>query len=184
METSESGFDPTQVIDVLVRVTGGEVGAASFLAPKVDPLGLFPRHCQRNRKGLLEGFTCHGQAKVTMVPSAAALVVKALKEPDGIPGFERMGTCVSAGCTVDRKDPKDVQQEISGREVDVPVEQKKNRCESKSFCYSAMGKEMRHLSSWVEVAPPLLISPLRNRTSNSPVLETITEDEAEDSNDD
>ncbi|KAK5836471.1 hypothetical protein PVK06_012262 [Gossypium arboreum] len=60
----------------------------------------------------------------------------------------------------------------------------KNRCESKSFCYSAMGKEMRHLSSWVEVAPPLLISPLRNRTSNSPVLETITEDEAEDSNDD
>lgn len=48
----------------------------------------------------------------------------------------------------------------------------------------AMGKEMRHLSSWIEVAPPLLISPLRLRTSNSPVLETITEDEAEDSNDD
>nr|GMD28404.1 60S ribosomal protein L12 [Ipomoea batatas] len=32
-------FDPTQVVEVFVRVTGGEVGAASSLAPKIGPLG-------------------------------------------------------------------------------------------------------------------------------------------------
>ncbi|KAK8303241.1 hypothetical protein V6Z11_D04G137100 [Gossypium hirsutum] len=133
-------FDPTQVIDVLVRVTGGKVGAASSLAPKINPWGLSPRHCQRNRKGLLEGFTCHRQAKVTVVPSAAALVVKALKEPDrdrkktknikhngniSLDLRGTAGTCVSAGCRVDGKDPKDGQQEISEGEVDVPLEKKK-----------------------------------------------------------
>ncbi|GKV05642.1 hypothetical protein SLEP1_g17629 [Rubroshorea leprosula] len=37
-------------------------------------------------------------------------------------------------------------------------------------------------SSWVEVAPALLISPLR--TSNSPGLETIKEEESEEFDDD
>lgn len=36
-------FDPSQVVDVFVRVTGGEVGAASSLAPKIGPLGLSPK---------------------------------------------------------------------------------------------------------------------------------------------
>ncbi|KAK6150687.1 hypothetical protein DH2020_015619 [Rehmannia glutinosa] len=36
-------FDPSQVVDVYVRVTGGEVGAASSLAPKIGPLGLSPK---------------------------------------------------------------------------------------------------------------------------------------------
>lgn len=45
-----------------------------------------------------------------------------------------------------------------------------------------MAKGINYLSSWIEVAPALLISPLR--TSNSPVLETITEEEAEESDDD
>lgn len=38
------------------------------------------------------------------------------------------------------------------------------------------------MSSWIEVAPTLLISPLK--TSNSPRLETITEEEAEESKED
>ncbi|OMO72506.1 hypothetical protein CCACVL1_17750 [Corchorus capsularis] len=45
-----------------------------------------------------------------------------------------------------------------------------------------MAKEVRYLSSWIEVAPALLISPLK--TSNSPVLETITEEEADEESDD
>ncbi|KAJ6817602.1 60S ribosomal protein L12 [Iris pallida] len=98
------------------------------------------------------------QAKVSVVPSAAALVIKALKEPErdrkkvknikhsGNIGLddvieiarvmaprsmakdlsgtikEILGTCVSVGCTVDAKDPKDLQQEISEGDVEVPLE--------------------------------------------------------------
>ncbi|CAL5203334.1 unnamed protein product [Lathyrus oleraceus] len=36
-------LDPSQVVEVYVRVTGGEVGAASSLAPKIGPLGLSPK---------------------------------------------------------------------------------------------------------------------------------------------
>ncbi|KAL9399122.1 hypothetical protein Peur_008083 [Populus x canadensis] len=40
-----------------------------------------------------------------------------------------------------------------------------------------MEKEIKDLSSWIEVTPALFIS-LR-KTSSSPALETITEEEAE-----
>ncbi|KAL4605425.1 hypothetical protein ACB092_09G027900 [Castanea dentata] len=46
-----------------------------------------------------------------------------------------------------------------------------------------MAKGIRRLSSWIEVAPTLLIiSP--KKVPISPVLETITEEEAEECNDD
>ncbi|KAK9991142.1 hypothetical protein SO802_026127 [Lithocarpus litseifolius] len=57
-------LNPSQVVDMYIRVTEGEVGAASSLAPKIGPL-------VQNR-----------QAKVSVVPSATALVIKALKEPE------------------------------------------------------------------------------------------------------
>ncbi|KAL2472708.1 60S ribosomal protein L12-3 [Forsythia ovata] len=77
-------FDPTRVVDVFARVTGGEVGAASSHAPKISPLGLPPKkigediakETARDWKGL------HITAKVTVVPSAIALVIKALKESE------------------------------------------------------------------------------------------------------
>ncbi|KAK3244857.1 60S ribosomal protein L12 [Cymbomonas tetramitiformis] len=85
-------FDPTAVIEVFVRATGGEVGAASSLAPKLGPLGLSPKkigediakETAKEWKGLR--VTCkltvqNRIAKVTVVPSASALVIKALKEP-------------------------------------------------------------------------------------------------------
>ncbi|CAK7343042.1 unnamed protein product [Dovyalis caffra] len=50
------------------------------------------------------------------------------------------------------------------------------------YLYSAMAKEIKDLSSWIEVTPALFIS-LR-KTSSSPSLETITEEEAEDREDD
>jgi hypothetical protein len=100
---------------------------------------------------------CMGwQAKVEVVPSAAALVIKSLKEPErdrkkvknikhngnislddvteiakimaprsmakNLSGTvkEILGTCVSVGCTVDGKDPKDLQKEIDEGEVEIP----------------------------------------------------------------
>ena len=33
-------LDPSQLVDVYVQVTEGEVGAASSLTPKIGPLGL------------------------------------------------------------------------------------------------------------------------------------------------
>merc|ERR1711988_768177 len=85
-------FDPTAIIEVYVRATGGEVGAASSLAPKLGPLGLSPKkigediakETAKEWKGLR--VTCkltvqNRVAKVAVVPSASALVIKALKEP-------------------------------------------------------------------------------------------------------
>ncbi|XP_028105419.1 60S ribosomal protein L12-like [Camellia sinensis] len=98
------------------------------------------------------------QAKVSVVPSAAALVIKALKEPErdrkktknikhtgnislddvieiakvmkprsmakDLSGTvkEILGTCVSVGCTVDGKSPKDLQQEIDDGDVEIPLD--------------------------------------------------------------
>ncbi|GER54308.1 60S ribosomal protein L12 [Striga asiatica] len=162
-------FDPSQVVDVFVRVTGGEVGAASSLAPKIGPLGLSPKkigediakETAKDWKGLrvtVKLTVQNRQAKVTVVPSAAALVIKALKEPErdrkktknikhngnislddvieiakvmrprsmakDLSGTvkEILGTCVSVGCTVDGKDPKDLQQEIADGDVEIPLD--------------------------------------------------------------
>uniref|UniRef100_A0A7S0RQX1 Ribosomal protein L12 n=1 Tax=Chlamydomonas leiostraca TaxID=1034604 RepID=A0A7S0RQX1_9CHLO len=85
-------FDPNEIVEVFVRVTGGEVGAASSLAPKIGPLGLSPKKVgediakdtAKEWKGLritVKLTVQNRQAKVSVVPSAAALVIKALKEP-------------------------------------------------------------------------------------------------------
>lgn len=85
-------FDPTAIHEVYVRATGGEVGAASSLAPKIGPLGLAPKKIGEDIakatagewKGLrvtVKLTVQNRQAKVSVVPSAAALIIKALKEP-------------------------------------------------------------------------------------------------------
>eukprot|EP00884_Botryococcus_braunii_P016496 jgi/Botrbrau1/352/Bobra.110_2s0011.1 len=85
-------FDPSQVVEVYVRATGGEVGAASSLAPKIGPLGLSPKkigediakETAKDWKGLRVTVKLTVQnriAKVSVIPSAAALVIKALNEP-------------------------------------------------------------------------------------------------------
>eukprot|EP00898_Chlorokybus_atmophyticus_P004578 jgi/Chlat1/5120/Chrsp33S05119 len=86
-------FDPSQVMEIYVRATGGEVGAASSLAPKIGPLGLSPKkvgediakETAKDWKGLRVTVKLTVQnrvAKVSVVPSAAALIIKALKEPE------------------------------------------------------------------------------------------------------
>merc|ERR1712071_294757 len=84
-------FDPTEVKFVYLRAVGGEVGATSALAPKVGPLGLSPKKigddiakATQEWKGLKVTVRLtiqNRQAKVDVVPSAAALIIKALKEP-------------------------------------------------------------------------------------------------------
>merc|ERR1711864_20222 len=70
---------------------GGEIGATSSLAPKVGPLGLSPKKigediakATQDWKGLkitVQLTVQNRQATITVCPSAAALIIKALKEP-------------------------------------------------------------------------------------------------------
>eukprot|EP01115_Flamella_aegyptia_P000263 TRINITY_DN10393_c0_g1_i1.p1 TRINITY_DN10393_c0_g1~~TRINITY_DN10393_c0_g1_i1.p1 ORF type:complete len:166 (-),score=85.79 TRINITY_DN10393_c0_g1_i1:8-505(-) len=84
-------LDPNAIVTINVRCIGGEAGAVSSLAPKVGPLGLSPKKvaddiakATQDWKGLK--ITCqltvqNRQAKVSVLPSAAALIIRALKEP-------------------------------------------------------------------------------------------------------
>ncbi|KRT78317.1 ribosomal protein, partial [Oryctes borbonicus] len=84
-------FDPTEVKYVYLRCVGGEVGATSSLAPKIGPLGLSPKKVgddiakgTADWKGLkitVQLKIQNRQATITVVPSAASLIIKALKEP-------------------------------------------------------------------------------------------------------
>merc|ERR1712213_33734 len=85
------GFDPNAVFTVYCRAVGGEVPATSSLAPKIGPLGLSPKKIgddiqkgTQDWKGLkitVKLIVQNRQAKVEVCPSAAALIIKALKEP-------------------------------------------------------------------------------------------------------
>jgi len=84
-------LDPSAVAIIYLRCTGGEVGATASLAPKVGPLGLSPKKigddiakATQDWKGLnitVKLTIQNRQAQVEVVPSAASLLVKALKEP-------------------------------------------------------------------------------------------------------
>ena len=84
-------FDPNEIKIVYLRAVGGEVGATSSLAPKIGPLGLSPKKVgddiakgTQEWKGLkitVQLTIQNRQAKVSVVPSASALIIKALKEP-------------------------------------------------------------------------------------------------------
>lgn len=84
-------FDPTEVKLVYLRCVGGEVGATSSLAPKIGPLGLSPKKVgddiakgTADWKGLkitVQLKIQNRQATISVVPSAASLIIKALKEP-------------------------------------------------------------------------------------------------------
>ncbi|XP_074593560.1 ribosomal protein L12 [Brevipalpus obovatus] len=81
--------DPTEVKIVFLRVVGGEVGAS--IAPKIGPLGLSPKKvgddiakATGDWKGLRVTVRLtiqNRQATIDVIPSAASLLIKALKEP-------------------------------------------------------------------------------------------------------
>src|SRR5690242_15951982 len=84
-------FNPNELVVLTLRVVGGECGSVAALAPKCGPLGLAPKRVAddiaRNTqdwKGMK--ITCrltvqNRLARVETVPSAAALLIKALAEP-------------------------------------------------------------------------------------------------------
>ncbi|KAB7493709.1 60S ribosomal protein L12 [Armadillidium nasatum] len=84
-------FDPSEVKVVMLRCVGGEMAATSSLAPKIGPLGLSPKKvgddimkATGDWKGLkvtVKLVIQNRQARVEIVPSAASLIIKALKEP-------------------------------------------------------------------------------------------------------
>ncbi|GAB0092415.1 60S ribosomal protein L12 [Sergentomyia squamirostris] len=84
-------FDPNEVKFVYLRCVGGEVGATSSLAPKIGPLGLSPKKvgddiakATADWKGLkitVQLRIQNRQATIAVVPSAASLIIRALKEP-------------------------------------------------------------------------------------------------------
>uniref|UniRef100_A0A4W3JC70 Large ribosomal subunit protein uL11 n=1 Tax=Callorhinchus milii TaxID=7868 RepID=A0A4W3JC70_CALMI len=83
-----STLPPQHLIGVC---TGGEIGATSALAPKIGPLGLSPKKvgddiakATGDWKGLritIKLTIQNRQAQIEVVPSASALIIKALKEP-------------------------------------------------------------------------------------------------------
>uniref|UniRef100_G3RRI0 Large ribosomal subunit protein uL11 n=1 Tax=Gorilla gorilla gorilla TaxID=9595 RepID=G3RRI0_GORGO len=154
-------FDPNEIKVVYLRCTGGEVGATSALAPKIGRLGLSPKKvgddiakATGDWKGLritVKLTTQNRQAQIEVVPSASALIIKALREPprerkkqknikhsgnitfDEIVNIARqmrelsgtikeiLGTAQSVGCNVDGQHPHDIIDDINSGAVECPA---------------------------------------------------------------
>ena len=161
-------FDPSHVQTICVRVTGGTVGNPASLAPKVGPLGLSPKKIADDIAKVTKDWAGlritvkltiqNRQATIEVIPSAAALIIKALNEPKvdlpkgthtfhkgnitfddvisvskvmrsrsmarDFPGTvkEILGTCVSVGCTVDNKSPKEILAQVDAGDFDQQLE--------------------------------------------------------------
>uniref|UniRef100_A0AC34PZ88 Ribosomal protein L11 N-terminal domain-containing protein n=1 Tax=Panagrolaimus sp. JU765 TaxID=591449 RepID=A0AC34PZ88_9BILA len=104
------------VLNLYLRCVGGEVGATSALAPKVGPLGLSPKKIGEDiakATGDWKGLkvTCkltiqNRIAKIDVVPSAASLIIKELKEPPR-----------------DRKKVKNSKCRWVGKAIEIPIPQ-------------------------------------------------------------
>ncbi|XP_037596400.1 uncharacterized protein LOC108308151 [Cebus imitator] len=89
LRSSRIRVHPTPAASTMpLRCTGGEVGATSALAPKIGPLGLSPKKAgddiakaTGDWKGLRITVKLTIQNRQAQVPSASALIIKALKEP-------------------------------------------------------------------------------------------------------
>jgi large subunit ribosomal protein L12e len=150
---------------VYLKCVGGEVTPPAVLAPKCGTLGVNPKQVGeaiqkatmdwRGIKVQVEVAVENRVATVSIVPTAAPLIIKALKEGprdrkktknvkhngnlklDEIVAIakqvkkrsfarefkgtvkEILGTCVSIGCTVDGKSPKEVQAAIEEGEIEI-----------------------------------------------------------------
>jgi len=84
-------MDPNEIKIIIVRVPGGEVPPVPALAPKVGPMKLSPKAvgedlCKATKEWKGMNVTCkllvqNRKVTVEVVPSATALIIKALKEP-------------------------------------------------------------------------------------------------------
>ena len=147
-------LDPLEKKFIYMKVVGGEIAPAAALAPRCAPCGLAPKKVGediqkatkdwRGIKIYIEIMVQNRQATVSIMPTAAPLILKALKEPprdrtktknvvhNGKLNMEQifaiakdmrarsmaasfkgtvmevLGTCVSVGCTIEGKSPKDI----------------------------------------------------------------------------
>jgi large subunit ribosomal protein L12e len=89
---AKAAAPPGEIKTIILRTVGGEIGAASALAPKVGPLGLSPKKvgediqkATMSWKGLkitVKLTVVNRVATVEVVPTASSLIVKALAEPE------------------------------------------------------------------------------------------------------
>ena len=87
----KAAMDPTAKAFIYMKVVGGEVAAAAALAPKCSPLGMPPKtvgeaiqKATGDWKGIkifVEVMVQNRQCTVQVLPTAAPLVLKELKEP-------------------------------------------------------------------------------------------------------
>ena len=83
--------DPLEKKFIYMKCVGGEIAAAAALAPRCAPVGLAPKKvgediqkATKEWKGIkvyVEIMVQNRVATVTIVPTAAPLIIKALKEP-------------------------------------------------------------------------------------------------------
>uniref|UniRef100_A0A8C2VPR7 60S ribosomal protein L12 n=1 Tax=Chinchilla lanigera TaxID=34839 RepID=A0A8C2VPR7_CHILA len=136
-------FNPSEIKVMDLRCTSGKVGAASALAPKINPLGLSPKKVGAtgdwNSLRIIVKLTIQTrQAHIEVVPSASALIIKILMEPprdrkkkknikhsgnvtfDEIVNIARqmwqidiLGTAQSLGCSVNSRHPHDIIDDIT-----------------------------------------------------------------------
>merc|ERR1719486_1409198 len=102
-------MDPNAVHLIYIKVIGGEPAAQAALAPKEPP---------RDRKKV-KNVEHKGNLKLDHVVEIAR-IMRAKSYAAEFPGTvkEILGTCMSIGCTVDKKSPRDVQREIDDGEHD------------------------------------------------------------------
>jgi len=118
-------FDPNEVKILYIRVVGGVAGAASSLAPKIGPLGLAPKKvgddiakATQDWKGLritVKLEIKNRQATVFVEPTAAAMIIKALKEPPKVK--KAKGTPYQHSGNISLDDIYDVARAIRGKSM-------------------------------------------------------------------
>eukprot|EP00761_Pharyngomonas_kirbyi_P011174 gb/GECH01011199.1/.p1 GENE.gb/GECH01011199.1/~~gb/GECH01011199.1/.p1 ORF type:complete len:169 (+),score=27.44 gb/GECH01011199.1/:1-507(+) len=164
-------FDPSEKIELFIKLRCGGDIAASVLAPRLGPMGVSPKKVIEQIKNNTKEFHGHKitlkitiqnrQPTVEIHPTSKMLIFRALKvRPregykkkgpkdikhngnltiDQVTDIakqlrhksnsrtlagcvkEILGTCLSIGCTVEGKDPRDVQQEITESVITIPEE--------------------------------------------------------------
>merc|ERR1712241_1241031 len=80
-----------KVTTIIMKVTGGEPAPPAVLAPRIGPLGMSPKKlgddiakATTEWKGMgvtIKMDIMNRQATISVIPSASALIIKALKEP-------------------------------------------------------------------------------------------------------
>uniref|UniRef100_A0A8C8Z7T2 Large ribosomal subunit protein uL11 N-terminal domain-containing protein n=1 Tax=Prolemur simus TaxID=1328070 RepID=A0A8C8Z7T2_PROSS len=151
-------FNPKEIKVVFLRCTSGEVGAMSALVPKIGPLGLSPKKVGDDiakatgdwKQGLritVKLTIQNRQAQIEVVPSASALIIKALKGPERDPvstknrkklsgqlkiyidkisrivniARQMQHLSLSVGCSVDGHHPHDMIDDINSGAVKCPA---------------------------------------------------------------